>query len=72
VHCHGGYAEQILVPHARYLVDIGDADAGEMAPYACSGLTTYSALKKIPSGHPGARADRRGRRRRARADVRPT
>ena len=49
VHCHGGYAEQILVPHARYLVDIGDLDPALMAPYACSGLTTYSALKKIPA-----------------------
>lgn len=49
VHCHGGYAEQILVPHARYLVDIGGLDPALMAPYACSGLTTYSALKKIPA-----------------------
>jgi propanol-preferring alcohol dehydrogenase len=48
VHRHGGYAEQILVPHARYLVDIGDLTPADMAPYACSGLTTYSALKKIP------------------------
>ncbi len=48
VHTHGGYAEQILVPHARYLIDIGDMTPAEMAPYACSGLTTYSALKKIP------------------------
>ncbi|MDB5363509.1 MAG: alcohol dehydrogenase [Rhodospirillales bacterium] len=48
VHRHGGYAEQILVPHARYLVDIGDLTPAEMAPYACSGLTTFSALKKIP------------------------
>jgi len=48
VHRHGGYAEQILVPHARYLIDIGDLSPADMAPYACSGLTTYSALKKIP------------------------
>ncbi len=49
VHRHGGYAEEILVPHARYLVDIGGLDPALMAPYACSGLTTYSALKKIPA-----------------------
>jgi D-arabinose 1-dehydrogenase-like Zn-dependent alcohol dehydrogenase len=49
VHRHGGYAEEILVPHARYLVDIAGLDPALMAPYACSGLTTYSALKKIPA-----------------------
>ncbi len=49
VHTHGGYAEEIVVPHARYLVDIGGLDPALMAPYACSGLTTYSALKKIPA-----------------------
>ena len=49
VHRHGGYADEILVPHARYLVDIGEMAPAEMAPYACSGLTTYSALRKIPA-----------------------
>jgi D-arabinose 1-dehydrogenase-like Zn-dependent alcohol dehydrogenase len=48
VHRHGGYAEELLVPHARYLVDIEGLTPAQMAPYACSGLTTYSALKKIP------------------------
>ncbi|HLG88790.1 MAG TPA: alcohol dehydrogenase [Alphaproteobacteria bacterium] len=43
----GGYAEYVLVPHARYLVPIGDLDPAELAPYACSGVTVYSALKKF-------------------------
>src|SRR5690606_18216300 len=37
----------IVVPHPRYLIDIGDLDPALVAPYACSGLTTYSALNKI-------------------------
>lgn len=47
IHRHGGYATQIVVPHPRYLVDIGDMDPVLAAPYACSGLTTFSALKKF-------------------------
>jgi alcohol dehydrogenase, propanol-preferring len=43
----GGYADHILVPHPRYLLDIGAMPAAIAAPYACSGLTTYSALKKL-------------------------
>lgn len=47
VHRHGGYAEHILVPHPKYLIDIGNLEPSQIAPYACSGLTTYSALKKV-------------------------
>lgn len=43
----GGYATHVLVPHKRYCLDIGDMDTTVAAPYACSGLTTYSALNKI-------------------------
>ena len=43
----GGYATHVLVPHARYLLDMGDLKPEVAAPYACSGLTTYSALKKL-------------------------
>lgn len=50
VHRNGGYADHILVPHAKYLIDIGDLDPAQIAPYACSGLTTYSALKTIGAG----------------------
>ncbi|HYB10357.1 MAG TPA: alcohol dehydrogenase [Alphaproteobacteria bacterium] len=47
VHRAGGYSDHILVPHARYLLDIADMKASEAAPYACSGVTTYGALRKI-------------------------
>lgn len=43
----GGHAERILVPHARYLVDIKGVDPALAATYACSGLTSYGALKKL-------------------------
>jgi propanol-preferring alcohol dehydrogenase len=44
---NGGYADHILVPHARYLLHIGDMKPAEAAPYACSGLTAFGALKRI-------------------------
>lgn len=47
VYCDGGYADHIMVPHPRYLVDLKGLDPVTSAPYACSGLTTYSALKKV-------------------------
>jgi len=43
----GGYAEYVLVPHERYCIDLGKLDPAEVAPLACSGVTTYSALKKF-------------------------
>lgn len=43
----GGYSDHVLVPHPRYLLDIGKLKPSEAAPYACSGLTTYSALRKV-------------------------
>ncbi len=47
VHCDGGYADHITVPHPRYLLDLHGLDPVTAAPYACSGVTTYSALKKV-------------------------
>lgn len=44
---NGGYSDHILVPHPRYLLDIGSLTPAEAAPYACAGLTTYGALKKV-------------------------
>jgi D-arabinose 1-dehydrogenase-like Zn-dependent alcohol dehydrogenase len=44
---HGGYADHILVPHPRYLIDIGSLPPEQAAPFACSGLTAFSALNKI-------------------------
>ena len=43
----GGFAEYVIVPHARYLVPIDGLDAAEAAPLACAGVTTYSALRKF-------------------------
>ena len=42
----GGYADHLLVPDARYLLDLDGLDPVTTAPYACSGLTAFSALKK--------------------------
>lgn len=43
----GAYAEYLLVPHPRYLVELGDLDDVASAPLGCSGLTTFSALRKF-------------------------
>src|SRR5712691_6345270 len=43
----GGYSDFLLVPHPRYLFDIGDLPSAAAAPLACSGVTTYGALKKV-------------------------
>jgi alcohol dehydrogenase, propanol-preferring len=43
----GGYADHLLVPHPRYLFDIGGIAPEQAAPLACSGITTYGALKKV-------------------------
>ena len=46
---NGGYSDHIIVPHSKYIVSYGDMDPAQAAPYACSGLTAFSALKKIPT-----------------------
>jgi D-arabinose 1-dehydrogenase-like Zn-dependent alcohol dehydrogenase len=43
----GGFAEYVIVPHPRYLLDIGSLEPAQAAPLACAGVTTYSALKKF-------------------------
>ena len=43
----GGFADYVLVPHPRYLVDITGMDVAEAAPLACAGVTTFSALSKF-------------------------
>jgi propanol-preferring alcohol dehydrogenase len=49
VFSNGGYADYLVVPHPRYLFDIGDLAPERAAPLACSGVTTFSALKKVPT-----------------------
>lgn len=44
----GGYSEYVLVPHPKYLLDATGVPEGLAATYMCSGITAYSALKKIP------------------------
>ncbi|TWB03664.1 alcohol dehydrogenase [Bradyrhizobium stylosanthis] len=46
----GGYADHVLIPHPRYLIDTPAIPPEQAAPYACSGLTAYSALKKLDPG----------------------
>ncbi|MES2535721.1 MAG: alcohol dehydrogenase [Pseudomonadota bacterium] len=43
----GGFSDHLLVPHSRYLFDLAALRPEQAAPLACSGLTAYSALKKI-------------------------
>jgi alcohol dehydrogenase, propanol-preferring len=49
VHCDGGYSDQLVVPHEKYLLPLDGLDPVTTAPFACSGVTTYSALKKLGS-----------------------
>lgn len=47
IHRAGGYADHLLIPHARYLVDASGIDPAWAATLACSGLTTYSAVNQL-------------------------
>ncbi len=44
---NGGYSDYVLVPHPRYLIDYDGIETNLACTYACSGITAYSALKKI-------------------------
>jgi alcohol dehydrogenase, propanol-preferring len=52
VFTHGGYATHLLAPHPRHLFAIGNLSPEQAAPLACSGVTAYSALKKVASTLP--------------------
>lgn len=43
----GGYADECFVPHERYCLDYEGIPAGQAAAFACSGLTAYSAIKRL-------------------------
>ena len=47
VNVAGGYADHVLVPLEKYLLDYAGIPEGLAATYMCSGLTAFSALKKI-------------------------
>lgn len=44
---NGGYATHVIIPHQKYLLDFGKADPALSAAYMCSGLTAFSAMKKL-------------------------
>jgi len=43
----GGYADHLLVPHPRYLIDTAGVDPAWSATLSCSGLAAYSAVSKL-------------------------
>jgi propanol-preferring alcohol dehydrogenase len=44
----GGYSDRVIAPHARYLVDYAGISGELAATLACSGVTAYSAFRKVP------------------------
>lgn len=46
VHRPGGYADHLLVPHPRYLVDTTGVDPAYATVLACSGLSSYSVINR--------------------------
>src|SRR5215208_1276842 len=51
-YCDGGYSDHITVPHPKYLIGLDGLDPVSAAPYACSGVTTYGALRKLSDVYP--------------------
>lgn len=49
VSADGGFASHVLVPHSRYLIDYAPLPASFAGALMCSGLTAYSALKRLQS-----------------------
>ena len=43
----GGYADHLIVPHPRYLIDARGIDPAWAATLSCSGLSTYAAVSKL-------------------------
>jgi D-arabinose 1-dehydrogenase-like Zn-dependent alcohol dehydrogenase len=43
----GGYADHLLVPHPRYLIDSAGIDPVWAATLSCSGLSAYAAVAKL-------------------------
>ena len=43
----GGFSDHVLVPHPRYLFDVGDLPLTLACTYACSGLTAFGAVRKV-------------------------
>ncbi|MCS6891076.1 MAG: alcohol dehydrogenase [Rhodovarius sp.] len=47
VYRHGGYATHVLAAHWKHLVPFDGIDPALAATYACSGLTVFSAIRKV-------------------------
>ncbi len=47
IYRNGGYATHVVAPHPRHLIDPGALDPAVAATYACSGVTVYSAVRKV-------------------------
>ncbi len=47
VYQNGGYGTHVVAPHPRHLVDPGTLDLAVAATYACSGITVFSAIRKV-------------------------
>ena len=47
VSVNGGFGRLVKVPHPRYLLAFDGVPASLAATYACSGLTAYSAVRKV-------------------------
>jgi propanol-preferring alcohol dehydrogenase len=53
----GGFAEQLLVPHPRFLLPLGGLDPVRAAPLADAGVTSYRAVSRaLPWLGPGVTA----------------
>ena len=48
----GGYAEYVLVPNFKFLVKVSGIDLEAATSLACSGLTSYNAIKKATKNSP--------------------
>ncbi len=47
VYQNGGYGTHVVAPHPRHLIELGTLDPAIAATYACSGITVYSAIRKV-------------------------
>jgi D-arabinose 1-dehydrogenase-like Zn-dependent alcohol dehydrogenase len=45
----GSYSTHVVVPDAKYLIDADGIEEGFAATLACSGVTVYSAIRKLPA-----------------------
>jgi len=48
----GAYSTHLLVPHPKYLIDASGIDESFASTLACSALTAYSGINKLPAPGP--------------------